>query len=48
MDSANRIADAAAVVRRLVGEDGRAIEYRDKAETILAIKQAAGIATREE
>lgn len=43
VDSAGRIADAAAVVRQLVDESGRAIEYRDKASAITAIKQAAGI-----
>ena len=44
VDSANRIADPAGVVRQLVGVDGHAIEYRDKAEAIVAIKQAAGMA----
>jgi hypothetical protein len=44
VDSANRIADPEAVVRQLVDESGRAVEYRDKAEAITAIKQAAGMA----
>jgi hypothetical protein len=44
VDSANRIADPAAVTRALVDESGRAVEYRDKAEAITAIKRAAGIA----
>jgi hypothetical protein len=43
VDSAGRIADPQAVVAALVDDRGFAIEYRDKAEAIVAIKQAAGI-----
>ena len=44
VDTQGRIADPESVVRQLVDEDGRAIEYRDHAEALAAIKQAAGIA----
>jgi hypothetical protein len=44
VDSAGRITNPEAVVAALVDDRGLAIEYRDKAEAIVAIKQAAGIA----
>jgi hypothetical protein len=43
IDSAGRIADPEAVARRLVDDRGFAVEYRDHAEAIAAIKAAAGI-----
>jgi hypothetical protein len=45
VDSAGRITNPQAVVAALVDERGFAIEYRDKAQAIVAIKQAAGIAS---
>jgi hypothetical protein len=43
VDSAGNIADPEGVARRLVDENGHAIEYRDHAEALAAIKMAAGI-----
>ena len=43
VDSAGNIADPEGVARRLVDENGHAIEYRDHAEALAAIKTAAGI-----
>jgi hypothetical protein len=43
VDSAGKIADPESVARQLVDENGRAIEYRDHAEALAAIKSAAGI-----
>jgi hypothetical protein len=43
VDSAGRIADPESVVRRLVDETGRAIEYHSHNEAVAAIKAAAGI-----
>lgn len=43
IDSAGRIADPEAVARRLVDDRGFAIEYRNHAEALAAIKAAAGI-----
>jgi hypothetical protein len=45
VDSAGRITNPQAVVAALVDERGFAIEYRDKAQAIVVIKQAAGIAS---
>jgi hypothetical protein len=45
VDSAGRIADPEAVAAALVDDSGRAIEYRDKAAALAAIKAAAGIAS---
>jgi|GraSoiStandDraft_4_1057263.scaffolds.fasta_scaffold393947_2 hypothetical protein len=44
VDSAGRITNPQAVAAALVDDRGLAIEYRDKAEAIVAIKQAAGMA----
>ncbi len=43
VDSAGNIADPEGVTRRLVDENGHAIEYRDHAAALAAIKTAAGI-----
>ena len=43
VDSAGNIADPEGVARRLVDENGHAIEYRDHSEAVAAIKAAAGI-----
>jgi hypothetical protein len=43
VDSSGKIADPEGVARRLVAENGHAIEYRDHAEALAAIKTAAGI-----
>jgi hypothetical protein len=43
VDSAGNIADPEGVARRLVDENGHAIEYRDHAAALAAIKEAAGI-----
>ena len=43
VDSRGNIADPEGVPARLVDENGHAIEYRDHAEAIAAIKTAAGI-----
>ena len=44
VDSAGRITNPQAVAAALVDDRGVAIEYRDKAEAIVAIKQAARMA----
>jgi hypothetical protein len=43
IDSAGRIADPQAVAAALVDDNGQAIEYRLRAEALVAIKNAAGI-----
>lgn len=43
IDSAGRIADPQSVMRRLVDDSGRAIEYRDRDEAVAAIRAAAGM-----
>src|SRR5262249_23043191 len=43
VDSASKVADPAAVCTALVDDRGFAVEYRDKAEAIRAIKAAAGL-----
>jgi hypothetical protein len=43
VDSAGKVADPEGVCAALVGERGFAVEYRDKAEAIAAIKAAAGL-----
>lgn len=43
VDAAGGIADPESVVRQLVAENGRAIEYHDRNEAVAAIKAAAGI-----
>jgi len=45
IDSRQQIRDPESVVARLVDEHGRAVEYKDKAEAIVAIKAAAGVAS---
>jgi hypothetical protein len=44
VDSRGLIANPESVVARLVDEHGRAIEYKEQAAAIVAIKAAAGIA----
>jgi hypothetical protein len=43
VDSAGKITDPESVVRQLADSDGRAIEYKDRSEAVIAIKAAAGI-----
>ena len=43
VDSAGNIADPEGVARRLVDENGHAVEYRDHAAALAAIRAAAGI-----
>lgn len=43
VDTLGRIADPERVVAALVDDRGHAIEYRDKAQALAAIKTAAGI-----
>src|ERR1700730_11465414 len=44
VDSRGLIANPESVVARLVDEQGRAVEYKEQAAAIVAIKAAAGIA----
>lgn len=43
IDSAGRIANPVRVAGQLVDDTGRAIEYRDRAEALVAIKAAAEV-----
>jgi hypothetical protein len=45
VDSRQQIRDPESVVASLIDEHGRAVEYKDKAEAVVAIKNAAGLAS---